>query len=148
MIESVKKQKNDTFLSSAGPFWAINRPSRGHGWLSLLFLWRFGTTNVHFGAKSAIFRAFSLEFPAGFPGFSMQNRFWIEGCPDSQLTCRCALKMAQEDSQRDQRASQRPDRASQTDREQTDQREQTERFPDRDGRPAARPAGPSGLGVH
>ena len=67
----------------------------------------------------------------------MQSRFWIQGCPDSQSTCRFALK-----SQPDRPASQtepaRETRQSQPDSQRADrQREQTERFPDRDGRPPA-----------
>ena len=50
------------FLAISGPIWAHNPPNRGHGWLSLVFLCISGTTNVQFGAKNPIFRAFSLNF--------------------------------------------------------------------------------------
>ena len=50
------------FLANLGPLWAHDPPNRGHGWLSLVFLCMFGTTNVHFGAKNAIFRPFSWNF--------------------------------------------------------------------------------------
>ena len=49
--------KNRHILSCCGPFWATNRPSRGYGWPRLLFSWRFGTTNAHFGAKNHGFLA-------------------------------------------------------------------------------------------
>ena len=62
MIESVKKgQKNRHDFTIWGPTWAHKRPSRGYGWLSLLFLYRFGTTNVHFGAKTLDFRCIFLH---------------------------------------------------------------------------------------
>ena len=60
-------QKNGHEFTILGPFWAHNRPSRGHGWLPLLFLWRFGTTNAHFGAKNPILGAFSMGFSEDFP---------------------------------------------------------------------------------
>ena len=50
------------FLANLGPLWAHNPPNRGYGWLPLVFLCIFGTTNVHFGAKNPIFRPFSLIF--------------------------------------------------------------------------------------
>ena len=50
------------FLLILGPFRAYNPPPGGHGWLSRILLWRFSTTNVHFGAKHLDFRGIFLHF--------------------------------------------------------------------------------------
>ena len=142
MIESVKNEKKtDTLLSFCGPFWAINRPSRGDGWPRLLVSCRFAITNAHFGAKNQIFRAFSMEFPGGFPRIFDAKSILAQGCPDSQLTCRFALKIAKADRQTDQTASQSSQtaRASQTEPDRETEPDRAASQPE-DGRP------PGGLG--
>ena len=62
-------------MANLGPNWAYNPPSRGHGWLSLVFLCISGTPNVHFEPKNPDFEVFSMIFLGVFPGFSMQSRF-------------------------------------------------------------------------
>ena len=69
------------FLAVLGPFWAINPPSGGHGWPRLIFPRRFGSTDLHFGAKNAILWTFSWIFTGPFSEKSRMTSIWIQGEP-------------------------------------------------------------------
>ena len=60
------------FRPFLGPFWAMNRPSRGYGWLFRILLWRFGITNAHLGAFSLVFKGRSPRNP-GRPRFGAKG---------------------------------------------------------------------------
>merc|ERR1712117_482070 len=103
MIESVKKKEKTTHF---GPSWAIHRPSgglreppgkSGSSW-TLTVILQVDSGIAPLGPKSTLNRIFKGPAPRN----PVSTSIWIEGCPDSFLSCRCALRMQREDSQRDQ----------------------------------------------